>query len=170
MFCIETSFKTISQSLHSWLGSTLHLRFHPSSHCPGKQDHKQLLNCQESSSRPLAGNHTGTAWAGVCDWRTHVEYKGHSHSTPTSLVPYYPAQHPLQSEVSALTIRDDRGANPGTFNTPTASEIKFQFGCRVLLQFYPACSLVKRETCVKVQAARIRCASCHFLLAAFGIF
>lgn len=110
MFCIETSFKTISQSLHSWLGSTSHLRFHPSSHCPGTQDHKQLLNCQESSSRPLAGNHAQIARARACDcvWmytcRAHRTQPQHSFQ-PCGILPCYSTLWKVKSvlQVSEIT-------------------------------------------------------------------
>lgn len=49
----------------------------------------------------------------------------HSHSILPAL---WVLQHSLQSEVSAPSTRDDRGANPGPFNNLTASEIKFPFG------------------------------------------
>lgn len=35
---------------------------------------------------------------------------------------------PLESKVTALRIRNVRGANTGTFNKLTMSEVKFQFG------------------------------------------
>lgn len=100
------------------------------------------------------------------------EHMQSTQGAATALLPaLWVLQHPLESKVSAPSTRDDSSANPGTFNNLTTSEIKFQFGYGVVLQFYPACSLVKRKTaCVKSSSCKKKVCKLSFLVSSIWYF